>query len=117
MPETSQHVQLTVDGESVDVHKAGHDADQLRAYLESDQGFAAFKADPKRVLADRHLSISDGLAQKLKEALVPAQNLSELKLARDGGSPFSVWALAEAAYSMANTKVIAQAVSSIIGGH
>jgi hypothetical protein len=117
MPETSQHVQLTVNGEAVDVHKPGHDADQLRVYLESDAGFAAFKADPKRVLADRNLSISDGLAQKLKEALVPAQSLSEVKFARDGGSPFSVWAVAEAAYSMANTKVVAQAISSIIGGH
>lgn len=108
MPKQPQHIQLTVDGESVDIQKPGHNADQLRAYLDSDEGFAAFKADPKKVLANRNLSISDGLAQKLKETLAPAQKLSDFTV---GGNapPFAVWALAQAAFSMANTKVIAQA--------
>lgn len=110
------HIQLTVNGETVDIHKSGHDADQLRRYLDSDAGFAAFKANPKKVLADRGLSISDGLAHKLKEALAPVDKLSTFG-GGDGGAPFSVWAVAQGAYSMANTKVIAQAVSSIIGGH
>ena len=114
MAKQPQHFQLTFDGESVDIQKSGHDEAELRAYLGSDEGFAAFKADPKRVLADRNLSISDGLAQKLKEALAPVAKLSAMGGDRD--SPFTAWAVAQAVYSMANTKVFAQAISSTIGG-
>ena len=41
----------------LDLEAPEHDPQKLRAHLDSDEGFAAFKEDPKRVLADHNLSI------------------------------------------------------------
>ncbi len=105
MAENAHHIQLIIDGETVDIQTPEHDAERLRDYLNSQAGFAAFKSDPKGVLADHNLSISDALAQRLQEAFASSNKISDLR-GSDSDECYA-WAVAQGSYSIANTKIVA----------
>ncbi|SEB29119.1 hypothetical protein [Rhodococcus koreensis] len=107
----AHHVQVKIDGETVDVAKEGFERKSFEEFLNTDSGFQSFKDDPKAVLAEHHLTISDGLANKLKYALQPFSTREEIDLSkRDTREGLWVIAIGESSYSLASTRETAVAI-------